>query len=231
MNKKRRLFILSGAVGITGLLTGCLTKSLFKDDRKDDRYEEIVSSVLISEDSKKIVFIGKNHHYIFDAPPIVVKTLTANFHKSVSALLGEFHVDGERIVKGELTLSLSMKAPEQDKLSALEMGYIKGATVDTEHCCEYKVNLTGVRYESNGIQPTLVSQKLNKTYNVYVIAESWQSSGEKAAKVAKKVLLTPITVAIDGLLVIGLGIPLLPFGSHLVLLMGLDCVDNPDCAK
>ncbi|MFI3218923.1 MAG: hypothetical protein QX189_07360 [Methylococcales bacterium] len=225
MNKARRLFILSGAVGITALLTGCevgrVTKSLFKD--VSHSYAEAVSSVLISEDRKTIVFIGKNYHYIFDAPSILVKTLTANFHKNVSALHGGFHVDNEGIVKGGLTLSLNIKAPEQDKLSALEMGYTKRIVPNVGYFCEYEVNLTGVRYKSNGIEPTLVSQKLNKTYVFNVIAE--QSSGEKAAKAS----LTPITVAIDGVLLIAkipLMIPLIP-----LMLIFSNCYDNPDCLK
>ncbi len=223
MNKERRLFILSGAVGITGLLTGCdvgVTRYLFKDVSHSHSYKEEVSSVLISEDRKKIVFIGKNYHYIFDAPPIVVKTLTANFHKNVSALLGNFYVDKAGIVKGELTLSLSINAPEQDKLSALEMGYTKRIIPNAGYCCEYEVNLTGDCYDSNGIQPTLISQKLNKTYvvNVYVITE--QSFSEKVAKAS----LTPITVAIDGVLLIGALPLMIP-----LMIMFSNCFDNPHC--
>jgi len=221
MNHERRLLILFGAVGITGILTGCVTESLFKDDR----YGEELSSVLISEDSKKIVFIGKNYHYIFDAPPILVKTLTASFHKSVSALLSNFHVDGEGNVKGDVTLTLSIKAPDQDKLAAMELGYRKGTILNSGYYCEYRVTLTGIRYKSNGIQPQLVSQKLNRTYNVNVIAE--QSAGEKAAKA----LLTPITVAIDGALLIG-AIPLVLVGAiAITTVVTVECHDKPNCFK
>lgn len=219
--KRRALLGLTGALGIASALPGCITRSLFEEHR----YSESISSILISEDGSKLVVVGDSHHYIFDAPEILVKSLKSDFHRSVAATIQAFSVDGTGKTRGKVMLTIGVKAAEQDKLAALEAGYRKFTYSDQRYACEYEVDLVGMRYRSNGIQPSLASQRLNKTYTVSVVAE--QSSGEKAARA----LLTPVTVAADGVLLIG-AIPLLLLGfAAISTFVGVECKGNRDCFK
>jgi hypothetical protein len=45
--------------------------------------QEEVSSVLVSADQRFLVFIGPRHHYVIDAPDLIVTTLKASFRPAV----------------------------------------------------------------------------------------------------------------------------------------------------
>jgi len=57
--------------------------------------------------------------------------------------------------------------------------------------------MQGVRYRSGGLQIPADATRLNNTYDIHVI-----QSTSKAANTAK-ILLSPITLAADGVLIIG----------------------------
>ena len=200
MFNRRQVLSASGAMAASTLLSACVTEALFKDYK----YDEVVSSVLISTDKKSLVFIGKDYHYIFDAPEVLVKTLEAPFHQSVTGLLRNFHAKSSGEITGDFTLVLGIKVPEEAKQSALAMGYRKSGLGPEGYGCILSGNLVGKRFLANNVQIGTL-QQLNSTYTVQVSAE--QSKGEKAAKL----LATPITVAIDGVLILG-SIPLIAIG-------------------
>lgn len=222
MNRKRRHLLAMSVAGIAGLMNGCVTSALFKTSA----YTERVSSVLISEDNTKLVVIGQNYHYIFEAPKVLVKTLQARFHKNVSAEIGSFGVDANGKVSGVLTLVLDGRASEQDRQDALALGYTsKLLKSDSKYASEYRFELTGARYKAGGVEPKLIAQKLNTTYSVYVTV------APSAFEQAGKVLLTPVTVGIDGILIIG-SIPLILIGvATITTTVAAMCHDKPDCLK
>jgi hypothetical protein len=191
----RRIFLVSGALGIAALQTGCVTQGLFEDRF----YTEDVDSILISADKKKIVFMGKEHDYIFDAPAMIVQTLEADFRKHVRAYINSFYVDGNSgVIKGNFILSLNSNAPNEAKLSARAIGYSTEAGSNTTR---YRGELIGLRYKAGKREPSMIPQRLNYTYQANV-TES-KSRGEIAARS----LLTPVTLAVDGVVLIG-AIPL-----------------------
>jgi len=200
MDRLRRLILISGAMGAAGLLTGC-TRALFKNRE----YSEDISSVLISQDGKKLVAIGKQHHYIFDAPRAIVQTLRASFHPFVSGAFGKFYVDSDGQISGRYRLALSSFALEQDRADAIAAGY---KPTEDGHLA-FDGELKGVRYSAGDVRLPATAEKLNQTYRVLISAE--QSTAMKAAKS----LLTPITVAVDGALFI-VAIPLLAISLSLV---------------
>jgi hypothetical protein len=193
---RRQWLKASGALALSPLMAGCVTQALFKNHE----YDESVSSVLISSDRKHLVFVGKDYHYIFDTPDVLVATLDAPFHHSVSGQLRDFHVKANGEITGDFSLILSVQVPEDEKRMALAQGYRKSEFRAGEHAgqyaCEYEGRLVGTRYRSNGVQAG-TSRQLNHAYSVHVSAE--QTGGEKAALA----LLTPITVTADGVLILG----------------------------
>jgi len=194
MDRLRRLILISGAMGAAGLLTGCVTRALFQNRE----YREDISSVLISQDGKKLVVIGKRYHYIFDAPRAIVQTLRASFHPFVSGAFGKFYVDSGGQTSGRYRLVLSSSALEKDRADALAAGY--KAMEGSSHL-SFDGELRGVRYSAGDVRLPATAEKLNKTYRVIISAE--YSTVQKAARS----LLTPVTVAMDGVLLIT-GVPL-----------------------
>jgi hypothetical protein len=91
---KRREFI-ENSVGLTSLL------AVWVDALADDasKYTEHISSVLISQDEKKLVVVTRNFHYIFLAQPTLVKTLKSSFHPYVSGRFSDFRVSSNGVTK------------------------------------------------------------------------------------------------------------------------------------
>lgn len=188
MNRLRRTIVAVGSLGIAGALSGCVTRSLFEPHR----YVEVISSVLVSQDKKTLAVLTDDYHYIFDAPDTVVTTVLSSFHRLVVPKFSEFHVDSDGRISGELTLVLTPNAPEQDRTNAMLAGFKSSPNGGSVFNCK----LSGTRYRANGVKPSDVSQRLNKEYRIHVRAE--QATSAKAAKS----LLTPITIAADGVLLI-----------------------------
>lgn len=192
---RRKILAMLGVVAPL-LLNGCITPQLFENRS----YRENVSSVLISADEKNVVVITDKYHYIFSAPDTLVRTLKSSLHKNVAAKINTFHVDENGSTFGRVDLTVDDKSTAQELNEAISYGFTKSGNG------AYAIlQLEGMRYDKNNISPQLESQKLRKPY--LVIVTEPQTVGEKAVKV----LITPITLAADGALVIG-AIPLVLMG-------------------
>lgn len=206
-NKERRLFLLSGGLGVAAILSGC-TARLYANTQ----YTETISSILISQDNKKIVVIGMSYHYVFDAPDVLIRTLTSSFHKSVKGDLSGFTIDSSNAITGDYLLKIEKEASEQEKLEAIAVGFVKSG-----EDLIFNGKLNGFRYSAGGIiggmRESKDSLRLNKIYTVKIFTK--QSTGEKV----EKLLLTPVTVAADGVLLIGM-IPLIAAFGLIPILMG-----------
>jgi hypothetical protein len=205
-------------LSMVAFLLGCMdiTQRLFENHE----YVENVSSVLISQDKKTLVFIGKDYHYIFPASDIIVKTFESEFHKSVEAKIEGIYVDSSGKTTGTIDLFVSQLKPESDRLSSIGAGYIKHSISNSDKFySDFSVKLEGQRFSADK-KTALPNQSLNKTYKIHVTAE--QSAGEKAIKS----LLTPITVTAEGVFVIGAA----PFVvTGIVVLVTLCSIDESGC--
>ncbi|MBV8659627.1 MAG: hypothetical protein JO142_17540 [Burkholderiales bacterium] len=179
------------------LATGCATEAL----NKPNTYTESVSSVLISQDQQKLVFIGRQYHYVFDAPPVLVQVLQSPVHQSVTSSLNSFHVDETSHITGQFALRVGPKTPDADKQVAANLGFQKYGDDGAGSWYLYKGTLNGTRFGASdtGAGNT---QALNRTYQV-TITES-PTAGQKAAKA----VLSPVATAADGVMFIG-ALPLL----------------------
>ncbi len=178
-------------------VTGCVTHELREKTRNDSSYTEDVTSVLISEDGEKLVFIGDDYHYIFDAPVGLSHSLRSSFRKSLFFKFREFRVDNNDRITGKLTISLDESASQEDKEEAIKLGYDNRSVSPA-----LELSLQGKRYKSGGVATDTVRHKLNYNYKVTMLEE--RSFLEKAALTAA----TPIAILADGVLVI-LGVPLI----------------------
>ncbi|WP_250501904.1 MULTISPECIES: hypothetical protein [unclassified Caballeronia] len=197
---KRRKFI-ALTVSMPFALSGCLTSGLNEEAKSPDyyRYAETISSVLISADQKTLVFLGKNYHYIFDAPDHFVDVLQSPFHAGMTADVNQFYVDGDSNVSGSFVLNLD-KAASFSEEQKEELGNLG---IDPQRR-SLSFRLSGRRYDAKGFDRSKVNPMLlNQSYEVSVREQHYSN--------AKKVILlaTPVTVAADGALMI-LAIPLLP---------------------
>ena len=188
MDVGRRRFLCAGLVGMAGGLSGC-TEALYR--RME--YKEEVSSVLFTEDMKKIVIIGKDYHYIFDAPEALVRSLRSNLHARMHASFYPFDVHTDQRITGKLSLLIDEDLSAEEVEEAIGLGF--KPRVESGYVLH--MELSGIRYDSGGIQATAPSQRLNRTYTITV------SVDHTAMGYAGRALLTPVTVAADGAVIVG----------------------------
>ena len=148
------------------LLSGCVTEQLWKSEPAQDAYRERVSSVLITKDGKTLVVVGKDHHYIFDAPPAIVRTLTSDYQKYVVASFGEFSVDGSQKIEGRYALQIGDGAPDEAKMSAWQSGFYR----DPQGRVRADGVLAGKRYSAGDVKVETSTRALNREYFVDVRA-------------------------------------------------------------
>lgn len=196
------LFLIAFAVGSIAPTSGCATKSLYSNIGETPdyiHYAEKVDQILISADGKKVVFIGPEYHYIFDAPEHMAALLDSPLHKGLAARFSTFSVSSGGAVDG--LINLTLEKPDEGGLE-LARGYGFDDTSDAGTFRDIVI-LTGKRYRAGTFNGASANKPLNTSYVVQV--------REKAPMNAKKALalLTPVTIAADGVLTI-LSVPLLP---------------------
>ncbi|MCA7883269.1 hypothetical protein LGM58_08720 [Burkholderia contaminans] len=178
----------AGAVIVAAGLTGC-TAMLFEDGQ----YEETVDRFLVSEDGKKFVVLGTKYHYILDTPEHLGAVLASPYRKSINASLYGFVAQGSKI-SGKFSLRLHRSdMTEEDRDRALEDGFTKLGSVDLE----MKGALAGSRYLADGFAQGKTWSSFTHSYKIQV-TDRITSAGK-----AVRVLATPVTLAADGVMMIG----------------------------
>lgn len=185
MNNARRLFLLGGTLGLAALASGCVGPASIAAHT----YPESVSSVLISKDHQKIVFIGKTYHYVFDAPVELIKTLELPFPDKISGTLPGFYVDKKGVVSGSYLLQVDNNLSESERNDATAAGFKPNAVGQLA----LTGKMSGMRYRSKESEKDTVAHKLNRKYDTVITYEP--STGEKVTES----LLTPIIATSDGM--------------------------------
>lgn len=203
--RRRRLWLGLFVCWLWVSLAGCVTPATLRGRH----YDEVISAVLVSADQRTLVFLGVDYHYIFDGVPALTQAIASPLHPRMEGRLPFFQVDSQRKVRGTFELRLRPALlTEAERKQALSLGF-------QEEAGQPSWLLTGVlkgrRYEAGETTrraTALAQQPLNTIYRVRV--EEAPTSLEQAAHA----LLTPITVAADGM-VMFVAIALLPVSSDL----------------
>jgi hypothetical protein len=165
-------------------VSGCATSQ-----HPSHTYTETISSVLLSEDSKHLVAIGSNHHYVFDAPAPLVAALHSSLHPRLSAEFSTFHVDPQATITGEYKLLLGGGLTPGDQASAEGLGFARDAD---GHWSEAGT-LSGRRYTGWTYKAGEHQEKLNKAYAIEITVEAHHGDAVVES------LDTPIRVTADGI--------------------------------
>lgn len=175
--------------GIVSVLVMVYTSGCNVPVVPEQTYREVVSSILISADGKKLVVVTSRFHYIFDTSPAMIKALQGKYHEFLSAKFSGFHVSRNGKINGSISLSLS-GAPDNVVAGALAVGFSK-----TVNGTIFNTVLNGFRYNA-GVIPSLKKYQLNRTYEIEVSSEL----------VDEEARITPVTVLGGGLVVAGIAL-------------------------
>jgi len=175
MKQSRRSFLVKSVIATGGALSGCvpITPRLF-EPRK---YEEDVS-FWISDDQKKIVLIGKKTHYIFETTEDFIKT-TAGIAANRCSFFNsqwDIHVDANN----KVTLKYGLYYNDTKGVRQHREGELPG------NC--YKPADESIHSKLAGLEKSFsvtVTEELKTTDKVFAT------------------LISPVTLAVDGILYVG----------------------------
>jgi len=151
-------------------------------------YTETISSLLLSDDGKHIVAIGASHHYIFEAPPLVVRAVRSPVHPQLSASFSTFHVDVAGKVSGQYTIVLPAGASPQAQQGASDIGLVHA---DDGHWGATGT-LAGQRFTGWTYKVGKERQTLNQPYTITFVNDA--STADRIVDDAA----TPIRATADG---------------------------------
>ncbi|WP_175710223.1 hypothetical protein [Burkholderia ambifaria] len=194
----RRRLLAAGMAAASLPLSGCFTPKLYKESA----YHEQVSAFMITEDGKKLVVLGRDYHYIFDLPASLRPVLQSGYRKSLHTQFTDFRGNGSGVT-GHYRILLPKNASADDQQAATADGF---TAAQAGHVLEGDIG--GKRYSTEGFADKAkdkdnAAQAFNEPYNVYV------RESPSVVGMGLRILATPVTVAADGVLVLG-GIVLLP---------------------
>jgi hypothetical protein len=192
---KSVLFILF----ISYIFSACVTKSVWEQDKKVD-YTENIKQFLISDDKKKIFFLGEKYHFIFSNYKtsneknynfihtlITDKTNNKNLIKIDTKNTTMIVLDGNNI-KCNIVLSCNIKEATQQQIDYFtKQGFKKVKPT----LMIKKFTLEGKIYKSTKkFTKYLKKLNCNYTFNIYT------NYGEEPTKL-EKIALTPLTLTAD----------------------------------
>ena len=192
----RRFFTVIVSTAIALFVTGCTTRAFGPAGRADASYQEYIDTVLMSQDGKNVVVVGKEYDYIFSDASDLSRLIKSDVHPYLSAEFGGFSVVPGNRVSGTLKLNLtSTDASVIQKATAL--GFHSSSTKKLQ----VQLPLHGIRYRKNPEVKVGESYKLNRSYSVQVFLPKKVDVGET--------MMTPLKVAGAGAMMLLFGVPLL----------------------
>ena len=174
------------------LVSSCATHSLWNSS---NRYSERVKGFLITQSGDKMVVVGDKYHYIFPVNDRLKKILVSKKRKLIKPRFTGFKVDKNNKITGKFHLHFQARFEDNSEWLE-ELGFsIRRVTRNSNTSYIYRGELEGRRYQgSNKIK---IKNNFRRSYRLSI------TEPEDSADTVKKILATPVTLTVDGLLVIG----------------------------
>lgn len=180
-------------------------------------YAETISQFLTTEDTRQLVFIGEDYHYIFPDASSLFEILNWPDRGVLRAHFSKpFHVDSQNIVTGSYVIRCECWGISADKITWLEQrGFKRFAGADDAVLLQKVGDIVGKRYASGGVQLPDTSEFIT-SYEIRIETD-FSNAG-----VVGRAAFTPIAVAEDGVATIGLGYLLLIAAPFAIVDMVID---------
>ncbi len=187
------------------MLASCMiTKAIWKNG-----YEDRIHSFAVSQDGNYIGFMGLNYHYVLIDDKRLLKDLLASQVRGIMMINTEksvIKIDHENNISGEVFIeTTTLDFPSQYRAFLHGIGF----KMDDEGNYYLKIKISGKRYLPRSDQDLNESKlpRLGVPYKIFIQEEMG------ATKKAGAIALTPITMTLDGILLIG-KVVLLPWSSN-----------------
>ncbi len=192
MKKSRTNFLRIFFCIILLFTNSCITKALWGDKS----YLEKIHQFFIGEDGRYVALLGNNYHYVFNDNSGLLRmflslkqrdVLTINIAESYLKLHSNNDLSGDFIIDGPFNY-----LPEEDKYYLQSLGF----KPDINDNIKIKMKLVGRRYAAKNIGQTGSDAGVIDEIKIHY-------SDGNLVKGLGKVAVTPITVTLDAVVLIG----------------------------
>jgi hypothetical protein len=198
----RNFFAIIALFLILPLSTSCVTKALWSDPS----YNEVISQIFVGADGRYVVFVGDRFHYVFTDNSSLLKTVISLKQKKILSMNPErtqLKLDSDNNVSGEVVFSGPFSLlPAEDAYSLQALGF----GPDYKDNISIRIKVSGRRYVAKYIGSAAPVLELPYRVKVYY-------SDNNLIKGVGKAAVTPISVTLDAILLIG-KVALIPFGGR-----------------
>lgn len=199
------------AIAVVSFMSmGCFTTMLWQDksyDQSFSPYKESIESFMMTQDGSKIIFVSKDYHYILNSVPSLAFLLS---HKDNLPVAYEFSKGTYTITSNHVTNNYAkavfhakIDLAQCDPSLAKEMLDNHYGTLDAnKKILSFSFTLGGTRYQSD----SKINDKLTKIETPIPLTITEIKSVNNVGQTVKKIALTPLAIAADGVtIVIGAG--------------------------
>jgi len=165
------------------LQSSCATQSLYEPVNTSDR----IGGYLVSADRENLVIIGEKYHYIASLNQALANIIGWDKQTILAVDHGSFRLNDHENVHIRFNLSVATESVTEEELEFL---VANGFELEQSKLI-YRASLDGNYYLAGNVSNT---RTFSKKYTVNII---------KDRNPIIKAALTPITVAVDGVLVLG----------------------------
>lgn len=181
---------------IITFLSSCSTKMLWENTK----YRDTVTKFLITSDSKKLIVLGKQYHYVFPIDKNLKNILESEERKFLTPLFENLIVYENNNIKGDYSLIYnSIEKLDVNNKWLLVNGF-KVNKIENSNKISYIYmgKLSGTRYLPK--DKIYFNHEFNKGYDITVeiVPSNLDITG--------RILYTPIAVAEDGVVVFAVGV-------------------------
>lgn len=183
----------------------CFTPALYDKPAEQTRhFVEKINTFLITQDGKNMIVAGNQHHYIFNPNDTLKFILGWSERKRVKVTFDNFTINSDQSVVGsyQLRIDNADNLPKETIAQLTAKGFTRSASLPL--FLTYYGQIQGTRYLADNFKMPAAMQ-FSQTYSINMIENQ-----PSATEAIKRILLTPLAVAADGLLILG-GVPILLF--------------------
>ncbi len=192
-------------------LSACgVTEKLLSEHKSS--HQEKISAFLLTADYKTLVAVGHDYHYLVEVNPTIERILKASWRSSVMVHGMDINViDDGPAISGSAYLSIPAGLlSEQEKEQATLLGFVFLSTGEEPGIAQVRLN--GTRYSAGDFKLPAEMKSVSVSVDAKISEGLTKST---------RALLTPLTVAADGALLI-IGAP---------VFVGLAICGDTGCAK
>jgi hypothetical protein len=188
---------------------GCFTSMLWdeKGTTTTTHYQETINAFMMSQDGKTILFASNQYHYLFKSDPALAFLLT---HKDELPVVYKFNQGSYLVYHDNSTRALFSADVELNRCDPVLVTTMTdnhfGILNPNTNTLHFTFNLKGDRYLSD----PKINDKLTSLRTPIGLDMTEYRIPSHAGETVKKILLTPLAIAADGVTIVIGAVILLP---------------------